>query len=47
MQGIDFKTLKNAFDDANILHEEAQMKTIQIIDDDGLYTNLGLLLSAS
>ena len=44
-QELDFKTLKKAFDDANILLEEAQMKTIQIIDEDGLYTNLGLLLS--
>lgn len=44
-QDLEFKTLKNAFDDANILLEEAQMKTIQIIGDDGLYTNLGLLLS--
>jgi ATP-dependent DNA helicase RecG len=44
-QELEFKTLKNAFEEANVLLEESQMKTLQVIDEDGLYTNLGLLLS--
>ena len=44
-QNLDFDFLKKEFEDANIKLEHSQMKTFNIIDDDGLYTNLGLLLS--
>ena len=44
-QNLDFVFLKKEFEDANIKLEHSQMKTFNIIDEDGLYTNLGLLLS--
>ncbi len=44
-QELEFTTLQKVFKEATIKLEESQMKTLHIIDDDGLYTNLGLLLS--
>lgn len=44
-QELDFYTLKKEFNEASIKLEDSQMKTLHIIDDSGLYTNLGLLLS--
>ena len=44
-QNLDFVFLKKEFEDANIKLEHSQMRTFNIIDEDGLYTNLGLLLS--
>jgi ATP-dependent DNA helicase RecG len=44
-QDLDFDTLKNEFKEKNIELGESQMKTLHIIDDNGLYTNLGFLLS--
>ena len=44
-QNLDFDFLKKEFEDANIKLEHSQMRTFNIIDEDGLYTNLGLLLS--
>lgn len=44
-QNLDFDFLKKEFEDANIKLENSQMRTFNIIDEDGLYTNLGLLLS--
>ena len=44
-QDLDFYTLKKEFNEASIKLEDSQMKTLHIIDDSGLYTNLGLLLS--
>ncbi|MBP2027234.1 ATP-dependent DNA helicase RecG [Acetoanaerobium pronyense] len=44
-QNLDFDFLKKEFEDANIKLEYSQMRTFNIIDEDGLYTNLGLLLS--
>ena len=44
-QNLDFDFLKKEFEDANIKLEHTQMRTFNIIDEDGLYTNLGLLLS--
>jgi len=44
-QTLEFNSLKKEFREATIKLEEAQMKTLKIIDEDGLFTNLGLLLS--
>ena len=44
-QNLDFVFFKKEFEDANIKLEHSQMRTFNIIDEDGLYTNLGLLLS--
>ena len=44
-QNLDCVFLKKEFEDANIKLEHSQMRTFNIIDEDGLYTNLGLLLS--
>jgi len=44
-QELSFNALKMEFDKAGILLEEPQMKTLNIIDEDNLFTNLGLLLS--
>ncbi len=44
-QDLSFETLKREFDKAGIVLEKPQMKTLNIIDEDDLYTNLGLLLS--
>lgn len=44
-QTLEFNSLTKAFREATIKLEEAQMKTLKIIDEDGLFTNLGFLLS--
>lgn len=44
-QNLDFDFLKKEFENSNIKLEHSQMRTFNIIDEDGLYTNLGLLLS--
>ncbi len=44
-QNLEFDTLRKEFKNAEIILEEPQMKTLKIIAEDGLYTNLGLLLS--
>jgi ATP-dependent DNA helicase RecG len=44
-QNLDFDFLKKEFEDSNIKLEHSQMRTFNIIDEDGLHTNLGLLLS--
>ncbi len=44
-QELTFESLKAEFDQAEIKLEEAQMKTLRLIGNDGLYSNLGLLLS--
>lgn len=44
-QNLTFKTAKKHFAKKNLPLEEAQMKTLGILNYDGLYTNLGLLLS--
>ncbi len=44
-QELTFNFLKHEFEEANIKLEDAQMKTLQIIGNDGLYSNLGLLVS--
>jgi len=44
-QDLSFETLKREFDKAGIVLEKPQMKTLNIIDEDDLYTNLGFLLS--
>jgi ATP-dependent DNA helicase RecG len=44
-QNLKFEVLKKEFKSTEILLEEPQMKTLKIIADDELYTNLGLLLS--
>ncbi len=44
-QDLAFDTLKNEFKEKNIELGESQMKTLHIIDDNELYTNLGFLLS--
>ena len=44
-QDLTFEAAKKEFSERNILFGEAQMKTLGIITHDGVYTNLGLLLS--
>lgn len=44
-QNLTFEAAKKEFLDRNILFGAAQMKTLGIINQDGVYTNLGLLLS--
>lgn len=44
-QNLTFKAAEKEFSERNILFEQAQMKTLGIISHDGIYTNLGLLLS--
>lgn len=44
-QQLTFETLTKEFSNTGIKLEEQQMKTLEIIDVNGLYTNLGLLLS--
>ena len=43
-QDLTFENMKREFSNANIKLEVAQMKTLKIIDEDDLYSNLGLLL---
>ena len=44
-QDLTFEAAKKEFSETNILFGEAQMKTLGILTHDGVYTNLGLLLS--
>ncbi len=44
-QDLTFEAAKQEFSERNILFGEAQMKTMGIMTHDGVYTNLGLLLS--
>ena len=44
-QELTFDTLKKEFDSAAIKIEKSQMKTLHLIGEDELYSNLGLLLS--
>lgn len=44
-QELTFESLKKEFDEANINIEKSQMKTLHLIGEDELYSNLGLLLS--
>ena len=44
-QSLTFRTATEAFAQQNLELAEAQMKTLGILDADGIYTNLGLLLS--
>ncbi len=44
-QNLTFEKAKKEFADRNIKFLQAQMKTLGIMTQDGIYTNLGLLLS--
>lgn len=44
-QDLTFEAAKKEFSERNILFKDAQMKTLGIMTHDGVYTNLGLLLS--
>lgn len=44
-QNLTFEAAKKEFSNRNVLFGEAQMKTLGIMTHDGVYTNLGLLLS--
>lgn len=44
-QELTFETLIKVFKEANIKLEDAQLKTLHIKDESGLFTNLALLLS--
>jgi ATP-dependent DNA helicase RecG len=44
-QELTFERLQREFDEKNILLGESHKKTLGIIDSNGIYTNLGLLLS--
>lgn len=44
-QNLTFKTAANIFDDYNLDFGEMQKKTLGIMTCDGVYTNLGLLIS--
>lgn len=44
-QNLTFKAAEKEFAEKNILFQQAQMKTLGIMSYDGVYTNLGLLLS--
>lgn len=44
-QDLTFEAAKQEFSERNILFGEAQMKTLGIMTRDGVYTNLGFLLS--
>ena len=44
-QDLTFEAAEKEFSERNILFGEAQMKTLGIMTHDGVYTNLGLLLS--
>lgn len=44
-QSLTFDVLRKEFDKTELKLEEPQMRTLEIIGEDGLYTNLGLLLS--
>ncbi|WP_352420873.1 RNA-binding domain-containing protein [Proteiniborus sp.] len=44
-QELTFEYAKDVFNDKGVLIEKSQQRTLSIINDDGYYTNLGLLLS--
>lgn len=44
-QNLTFEAAKKEFSERNIRFGEAQMKTLGLMNHDGIYTNLGLLLS--
>lgn len=44
-QNLTFESAKREFSERNIPFGESQMKTLGIMSNDGVYTNLGLLLS--
>lgn len=44
-QELTFEAAKKEFAGRNVVFEQAQMKTLGIMTHDGVYTNLGLLLS--
>jgi len=44
-QDLTFEVMSKEFDKVDLKIEEPQMRTLGIIGDNGLYTNLGLLLS--
>ena len=44
-QNLTFEAAKKEFSERNIRFGEAQMKTLGLMTHDGIYTNLGLLLS--
>lgn len=44
-QNLTFEAAKKEFSDRNVQFGETQMKTLGIMTQDGVYTNLGLLLS--
>lgn len=44
-QNLTFESSKQEFSERNVLFGQAQMKTLGIMSRDGIYTNLGLLLS--
>lgn len=44
-QNLSFEAAGKEFSDRNLKLEQAQMKTLGIMTQDGVYTNLGLLLS--
>lgn len=44
-QDLTFEAAQKEFSERNILFGESQMKTLGIMTHDGVYTNLGLLLS--
>lgn len=44
-QDLTFEVILKEFDKVDLKIEEPQMRTLGVIGDDGLYTNLGLLLS--
>ena len=44
-QKLNFKSLKHEFNEANISLDKSKMKTLHIVGEDDLYTNMGLLLS--
>ena len=44
-QSLTFESAKKTFTKRNVTFETAQMKTLGLVTQDGVYTNLGLLLS--
>lgn len=45
IQSLTFNETKKVFDEREIIFTQPQMQTLRLISKDGLYTNLGLLLS--
>lgn len=44
-QGLTFEATKKEFEKRNVVFGQPQMQTLKIVSADGIYTNLGLLLS--